>query len=133
MPFYHAHVRPGLLDLDARAAFSQDVVEVHCGVTGAPPSFVHVYVTEDASGNLPDGVNGAINGTIRHGRNDEQKREIHDRLAVSLAGHGGVDVASVTAATRDIQASFTMEGGVLLPEPGSPEEEAWKASGGPTA
>ena len=48
MPFYHAHVRPGLLDLAGRSAFSNDVVEVHCGVTGAPPSFVHVMITEDS-------------------------------------------------------------------------------------
>ncbi|MEM9200292.1 MAG: hypothetical protein AAGC53_01470 [Actinomycetota bacterium] len=129
MPFYHAHVRPGLLDLDGRAAFSGDVVDIHCGVTGAPPSFVHLYVTEDSSGSLPDGVNGAINGTIRFGRTGEQKAEICDRMAAALAGHGGVEASTITAATRDVQASFTMEGGVLLPEPGSAEEEAWKAAG----
>ena len=80
MPFYHAHVRPGLLDLAAREAFSNDVVEVHCGVTGAPPSFVHVMVTED-SGSLPDGHNGTISSTIRAGRADEQKAEMSERLA----------------------------------------------------
>ena len=68
MPFYHAHVRPGLLDLEARTAFSGDVVDVHCGVTGAPPSFVHLFVTEDADGRLPAGVNGAINGPVSAGR-----------------------------------------------------------------
>ena len=131
MPFYHAQVRPNLMNEARRQEFSRHVVDVHCDVTNAPPSFVHALVTE--SDDLPSGQNAVINGTIRAGRNDDQKQEIHERLAVSLAGHGGVDVASVTAATRDIQASFTMEGGVLLPEPGSPEEEAWKASGGPAA
>ncbi len=127
MPFYHAHVRPGLLDLEGRAAFSGDVVDIHCGVTGAPPSFVHLFVTEDTDGRLPDGVDGAINGTIRAGRDDEQKAEIHERMAAALADRAGVAASSITASTRDIQASYTMEGGVLLPEPGSPEEEAWKA------
>ena len=64
MPFYHAHVRPGLLDLAGRSAFSNDVVEVHCGVTGAPPSFVHVMITED-SGSLPEGQNGRISSTSK--------------------------------------------------------------------
>ena len=128
MPFYHAHVRPGLLDLAAREAFSNDVVEVHCGVTGAPPSFVHVMVTED-SGSLPDGQNGTISSTIRAGRTDEQKAEMSERLAALLAQRAGVDVATVAATSRDIEASFTMEGGALLPEPGSAEEEAWKAAG----
>jgi hypothetical protein len=27
----------------------------------------------------------------------------------------------------DIEASYVMEGGKLLPEPGSPEEDDWKA------
>ena len=128
MPFYHAHVRPGLLDLPARQAFSNDVVEVHCGVTGAPPSFVHVMVTED-EGSLPEGQNGVISSTIRAGRTDAQKAEMSDRLTVLLAQRAGVDAATISATSRDIEASFTMEGGELLPEPGSAEEDAWKAAG----
>ena len=33
----------------------------------------------------------------------------------------------VVVEIEETQASFVMEGGTLLPEPGSPEEEAWKA------
>ena len=126
MPFYRTNIRPGLLDLDARAVFSQDVVDVHCGVTGAPPSFVHVMYTETDA--LPDGIDGQVFGTIRSGRNGDQKTEIADRLSVLLAERAGIDVAAVTVDTADIEASYTMEGGVLLPEPGSAEEEAWKNS-----
>ena len=125
MPFYHANVRPGLLDRDGREAFSKDVVEVHCGATGAPPSFVHVLVTEN-DGGLPESIDGAISATIRAGRTDEQKQGIYRDLRSRLAGHMGVDVEAVTATSRDIGASYTMEGGELLPEPGSPEEAAWK-------
>jgi len=128
MPFYHAIVRPGLLDEAGREAFANDVVDVHCGVTGAPRSFVHVMYTEAGDGRLADGVNAAVNGTIRAGRNDDQKAEITTRLSAALAGHAGVDAASVQAITRDIPASHTMEGGALLPEPGSADEELWKAS-----
>ena len=39
----------------------------------------------------------------------------------------GVGADTVSTSSRDIGASFTMEGGELLPEPGSPEEDAWKA------
>ncbi len=128
MPFYHAHVRPGLLDLAGRSAFSNDVVEVHCGVTGAPPSFVHVMITED-SGSLPEGQNGRISSTIRAGRTDEQKAEMSERLSALLAQRARVDATTISATLRDIEASFTMEGGALLPEPGSAEEAAWKAAG----
>lgn len=126
MPFYHALVQPDLLTREAREQFSNDVVDIHCGVTGAPRSFVHVLVTEDSRGRLVD-ANGSVTGTIRAGRTDAQKAEIHERVGAALAQRGGVATDSVTVTTRDIAASYTMEGGALLPEPGSPEEEAWKA------
>jgi len=129
MPFYHALVRPGVLPEHARQPFSADVVDVHCGATGAPPSFVHLLVTEDGDGRLPDGIVAQINGTIRAGRTDAQKATIHEGMSAALARHAGVDVDAVRTATADIEASHTMEGGQLLPEPGSPEEEAWKAIG----
>ena len=129
MPFYHATIRPGLLPTTARQGFVNDVVDVHCGVTGAPPSFVHVLVTEDHDVTLPPGVSARVTGVIRAGRTDEQKQQIVDRLNASLAERAGVDVVSVTTTTRDVEASYTMEGGELLPEPGSPEEERWKALG----
>ena len=129
MPFYHALVRPGALDATRRQEFANDVVEIHCDVTGAPPSFVHVLVTEDDAGRLPPASHGSIRGTIRSGRTDEQKAEMRERLGEALAVRCGVDPAAIVTTTRDIEASFTMEGGALLPEPGSPEEEAWKLLG----
>ncbi len=128
MPFYHALVRPDLLTEPQRQRFANDVVEVHCDVTGAPPSFVHVLVTEDHDHQLPDAQAAVVNGTIRAGRNAEQKAEIARRLSTALASTADVDPETVSTTTRDIQASYTMEGGVLLPEPGSQEEAAWSAS-----
>ncbi|MEM9464957.1 MAG: tautomerase family protein [Actinomycetota bacterium] len=124
MPLYHAQIRPDLLTEAQRRDFSQDVVDIHCGITGAPPSFVHALFTE---GDLPDGINAVVNGTIRAGRTDEQKQEIATRMSQALADRAGIDAATVTTSTRDIDASYTMEGGVLLPEPGSDEEQAWMA------
>lgn len=133
MPLYRTLYRPGLLDPDQRAAFAGDVVEVHCAITGAPPSFVHVLYAEDHEGRLDDGQQALVFGTIRGGRTDDQKQEITDRLSAALAGHAGIDAGAVTAVTADIDASRTMEGGVLLPEPGSAEEAEWKALGASTA
>ena len=132
MPLYRTLVRPGLLDLSQRQAFANDVVDVHCGVTGAPPSFVHVLYAEDDEGSLGEGQNALVFGTIRHGRTDEQRNEIATRLSEALAGHAGIEAETVTAVSVEIEASYTMEGGQLLPEPGSPEEEAWKAIGSAT-
>lgn len=66
-----------------------------------------------------------MNGTIRAGRNADQKAEIATRISTALATIAGIDPETVSTMTRDIPASHTMEGGVLLPEPGSQEEAAW--------
>ena len=125
MPFYHAQVQPDLLTEPQRRQFAGHVVEVHCDVTGAPPSFVHVLVTEDNDRQLPDGRTAVVHGTIRAGRNAEQKAEIASRITSALATTAGVDPATVSTTTSDIAASHTMEGGVLLPEPGSQAEAEW--------
>lgn len=127
MPFYHAIIRSGLLDATAREDFAGDVVDIHCGVTGAPRSFVHVLVSEDDRGTLRDDQNARVSGTIRAGRTPDQKAEIATRVSAALAARGEVGATTITTSTRDIDASYTMEGGALLPEPGSPEEQAWKA------
>ncbi|MEM7338477.1 MAG: tautomerase family protein [Actinomycetota bacterium] len=128
MPFYHAIIRPGLLDESQREHFAADVVDIHCGVTGAPPSFVHVLVTEDDRGRLGSDQNASLRGTIRAGRTDAQKTEITSRMSAALAGRAAVAADTVLATTVDIEASYTMEGGALLPEPGSAEEDAWKVA-----
>lgn len=129
MPLYRTLVRPGLLDLDQREAFANDVMEVHCGITGAPRSFVHVLFAEDDDNRLDDGQNALIFGTIRHGRTEEQRQDIADQLTSALAGRAAIEPSSITAVSAEVNASYTMEGGKLLPEPGSPEEEEWKALG----
>ncbi|MGI9616019.1 MAG: tautomerase family protein [Acidimicrobiales bacterium] len=128
VPFYHALVRPNLLTESQRQRFATDVVDVHCDVTGAPRSFVHVLVTEDHDQQLPEEQAAAVNGTIRSGRNADQKAEIATRINVALATTADVALDTVSTTTRDINASHTMEGGVLLPEPGSQEEAAWISS-----
>lgn len=129
MPLYRALVQPGLLDRPGRKAFANDVVDIHCDITGAPRSFVHVLYAEDEDQALAEGQNALVFGTIRHGRTDEQRDEIAAQLSEALASRAGVDAETIVAVSVEVNASFTMEGGKLLPEPGSPEEEEWKAIG----
>lgn len=68
-------------------------------------------------------------GTIRNGRNEAAKQQIREGLSKALATRAGVDAANVATLTVDIEASYTMEGGKLLPEPSSPEEEESKTLG----
>ncbi len=130
MPFYQALVRPGLMTETQRQSFAGDITDVHCSVTGAPRSFVQVLITEDDQGHLPNDRTATVSGTIRAGRTAAEKAEISDRISHALAERAGVDPDSVHTSTMDVDASYTMEGGVLLPQPGSPEEAAWKESEG---
>ncbi len=127
MPLYRTIIRPGLIDVGARQDFAGDVVDVHCGVTGAPRSLVHVLYVEDDGGRLADDHDAVVLGTIRHGRTGDQKERISAALTEALARRAGIPADAIGVRIADIPASYTMEDGKILPEPGSPEEEAWKA------
>ena len=123
MPLYRCAVLEGLTTEDQRARISKEVVRVHCGVTGAPPSFVHAFFKELPAAELPEGKAAFVLGTIRWGRSDEQKAEIASDLSKSIAEIVGRKTDEVRVVTVDIPSKWNMEGGELLPEPG--EEAEW--------
>ena len=123
MPLYRCAIREGLSSERQREQIAKEIVRVHCGVTGAPPSFVHAFFQERPSSELPDGQAAFVLGTIRWGRTEEQKAEIVSDLRDSVAGALGCDRSEVGVVTVDIPSKWNMEGGSLLPEPG--EEAAW--------
>jgi phenylpyruvate tautomerase PptA (4-oxalocrotonate tautomerase family) len=119
MPVYRCTVPAGALDDDARKRIAGAITTVHCDVTAAPPTFVHVIYSET------DASTYDVSGTIRAGRSDAVKRALVDGLRDAVAAGAGVEAADVTVSTEDIPASWVMEGGELLPEPG--DEAAWFA------
>ena len=123
MPLYRCAIREGLSSEEQRAQIAREAVRVHCGVTGAPPSFVHAFFQERPPSELPDGQAAFVFGTIRWGRTAEQKAEIVSDLRSSVATALGCADHEVGVATVDIPSKWNMEGGSLLPEPG--EEAAW--------
>ena len=125
MPLYRVSIREGLSTEAQRAHIAKEVVRVHCGVTGAPPSFVHAFFQEKPASELPSGKSAFMLGSIRWGRTDEQKAEIVQDLTDSIAQTLGCDAAEVGVVTADVPSKWNMEGGEVLPEPG--EEEAWLA------
>jgi len=125
MPLYRCAIRKGLSTEDQRAQIAKEVVRIHCGVTAAPPSFVHAFFQEVPETDLPDGKTAFVLGTIRWGRTDEQKAQIVGDLSRSIAETLGREASEVGVVTVDIPSKWNMEGGELLPEPG--EEDAWLA------
>ena len=123
MPLYRCAIREGLSSEAQRAQIAKDVVRVHCGVTGAPPAFVHAFFSERSPEELPEGLSAFVFGTIRWGRSDEQKAQIVSDLRSSVASALGCDEDEVGVTTVDIPSKWNMEGGAIMPEPG--EEAAW--------
>lgn len=123
MPLYMCNAAAGAIPEEAKPKIAADITYIHCEVTGAPPTFVHAFFFEDAPQLPLDGKRAFLFGSIRHGRNDQQKQEILDRMTASIHLHAGIPVDDILATTVDVPASWVMEGGDILPEPG--EEEEW--------
>lgn len=123
MPLYLCNAKKGAIEADAKAKIAKDVTDIHCEETGAPATFVHVFFFED--GFAPPLADAAVmlQGNIRAGRTADQKATMTKRMRQSIAHHTGAADSAIAVALTDVPASWVMEGGDLLPEPG--EEEAW--------
>lgn len=127
MPLYRCATTKGLTTEAQRAQIAKEIVRIHCGVTAAPPSFVHAFFSEEAPERM-DGKSAFIFGSIRWGRTDEQKAQIVSDMSDALCQVIGLDRAEVGVVTVDVPSRWNMEGGELLPEPG--EEAEWLARHG---
>ena len=125
MPLYRCAIRAGETTEAQRERIAKEIVRIHCDVTGAPPSFVHAFFSEEQGERLPAGQRAFVLGSIRWGRSDEQKATIVSELTQVLADTLDCSADEVGVVTNDGPSTWIMEGGELLPEPG--EEDAWLA------
>ncbi len=126
MPLYIVNSKAGAMPADAKAKIADDVTRIHCDVTDAPPTFVHVFFFEEAAMPPLGDKTAMLYGQIRAGRTDAQKAQIAKEMAEAVSHHAKIEPGAVHAFTTDTPASWVMEGGDILPEPG--EEEAWLAA-----
>ena len=123
MPLYICNTAKGSVSDEAKASIAGAITDIHCEVTGAPPQFVHtVFFEEEARFPLGDSKAGVF-GSIRAGRTDEQKQQIIDAVEQAFVAHAGFAAGEAQVAIADTPASWVMEGGEIMPEPG--EEAEW--------
>ena len=126
MPLYICNTKKDAIDDATRQRIAEDITNIHCSVTGAPASFVHAVFFEEAP-QFPLGDKTlSVRGTIRKGRSNEQKDQIADAIRASLIRHGNVAESLTEAEIRETPASWVLEGGEIMPEPG--EEAEWFAA-----
>jgi phenylpyruvate tautomerase PptA (4-oxalocrotonate tautomerase family) len=121
----------GIIPEVSRQTIAADITRVHCEITGAPPTFVHVFFFEDAPQQSLNGRSVFLFGNIREGRSPEQKRHLVERMKQVFHIHAQIPLADITADTTDVPASWVMEGGEILPEPG--KEGEWTRKHDPAA
>lgn len=126
MPLYVCNAAKGTISDAAKPKIASDITRIHCDVTGAPPTFVHAYFFEEAPHQPLGDMTAFLSGSIRHGRTDAQKAQIIKEMRESIHEHTDIPLEDIGMETTDVPASWVMEGGDLLPEPG--EEEAWLAA-----
>ena len=128
MPLYMCNAAKGIIADAAKPKIAEDVTRIHCAVTGAPPQFVHAFFVEDAAAPPLGDKQAMLFGSIRAGRTDAQKAQIVAEMRAAVAKHSGLALDAVGMMTTDVPASWVLEGGEIMPEPG--EEAEWLAKHG---
>jgi phenylpyruvate tautomerase PptA (4-oxalocrotonate tautomerase family) len=121
MPVYHCSIPEAELDDAKRERIAREITRIHCEKTGAPPEFAHVLFADAPSG-------AGVVGSIRAGRSAALRAEMQEAMVAAVAEALGRKAARVRVKLLEVPASWVMEGGAVMPEPG--EEAAWLARHG---
>ncbi len=127
MPLYRCIAPPGAIAMEDRPKIAKAFTDVHCDVTGAPRDFVHVHFydrphEEQAPGRLPYFIDGAN----RAGRPPEARERILAGVKSALSEIAGISPDEISGRISETPASWMMEAGEILPEPGA-EGAEWFA------
>lgn len=121
MPFYRCVIPEGSVSYEQRQAVALAFTDVHCGSTGAPRSFVHVVFDETPDTRFEQPY--FVDGGNRAGRPEALKAQLIDDLVGAFREITGVPAELVGGRITEGPAKWTMEGGMVLPEPGEETAE----------
>jgi len=121
MPLYTVACRKGLSQ-EIRAAVSTAITDTHCDVTDAPAEFVNVIFMDGYS--LKKGYLLSVIGGVRSGgnRNSELIEKLQGSLLTNVGMAANLSMEKVSIQLFGVKASWVMEGGKILPEPGAENE-----------
>jgi phenylpyruvate tautomerase PptA (4-oxalocrotonate tautomerase family) len=126
MPIYRFKVPTNSVSIEQREKIAVDVTDVHCGSTLAPRHFVHVFFDEQPEGTSEYPTRYYLDAINRAGRPQEVKEQLLNDLLESFVSHTGVARDQISGRIGETPASWAMEGGAVLPEPGQ-ETAEWYA------
>ena len=122
MPVYTLACRQALSN-PVRKQIADTITDIHCAVTGAPSEFVNIIFMDGHT--VAGGKRIGVIGNVRSGgnRNRELTQTLRERLHQGIATAAEMDPEQLSVSLVGVPASWAMEGGEVLPEPGA--EEAW--------
>lgn len=122
MPLYTLACRDPLPQ-QVRETVAAAITRTHCQITDAPPEFVNV-IFMDGYG-LKNRWSMAVIGGVRSGgnRNAELIEKLRQALHQNIAPAANLPGDNVGIELVGVKASWVMEGGRILPEPGA--EDDW--------
>ena len=128
MPNYRCTIPQGAINFERRQQIARAFTDIHCGSTGAPRSFVHVSFWETEPGAAAAYATPYyVDGANRAGRPEAVKAQLLADLTAAFADIAEVPASQVSGRITENPASWTMEGGFVLPEPGQ-EGAEWYAA-----
>ncbi|WP_422449624.1 hypothetical protein [Endozoicomonas sp. ALB091] len=126
MPLYTV-TTPKSLPNSRRVELANLIMNVHCGLTGAPETFVNVMFWENAT--LNDGVAMHVYGGIRKGRTAEMRETLQKEMSRRICQLMILTDKELETDMFEMPAQWIMEGGEILPEPGEEHLCEWLQNG----
>ncbi len=121
MPVYNLACRRSL-DPALRHRIASVVTETHCAQTGAPAAFVNVMFVDNYP--LRDRLEIDAMGGVRNdgNRTPENIEQLRTALRAAIADAAQLPHDRVRVALVGVPSSWVMEGGEIMPPPGSEAE-----------
>lgn len=98
-------------------------MNIHCGLTHAPQTFVNVVYSQNVS--LPNGIDINVLGNVRKGRTPEMNAKLTRDMHEGVAHFLNISQNRLELSLFEVNASWVMEGGNILPEPGEEGDCEW--------
>jgi phenylpyruvate tautomerase PptA (4-oxalocrotonate tautomerase family) len=129
VPVYTCTTTESTLSLDSKKTLAREIATIHSEINHVPSTYVNVVYHElPADSVYTDGVAASpilVNGWIREGHPKAETTRLAVEIASAVTRITGVPAERVLVVFETSPASFAVEGGRVLPEPG--QEAAWIA------
>jgi phenylpyruvate tautomerase PptA (4-oxalocrotonate tautomerase family) len=117
------------LRADTKKALAGEIGTIHSAINHVPSTYVNVVFNElPADSVYTDGVPASpflVNGWVREGHPKAETTRLATEIAAAVTRITSIPAERVLVVFQSSPASFAVEGGRVLPEPG--EEKAWIA------